>query len=172
MQVIAVVILAALGVALSCTSVRRELQVRAISPDERLELVISWLRLPPDGRIEVTLHTKEGAIDLQRPQGDWIPGPVEVSWQPDRRSVAVLVCNDIGSPLLFQHNIQANSGGGVTASTKDQLRSNLRKRYGFSSDALILYQGDPIEWACRSVDAAGKFRLLIGSKRVLPNLPD
>lgn len=170
MQVVTICMLAALTLALSCTAGRRELHVRSISPDGRLELSISWVQLPPDGRVTVTLHTQGQEIDIYRPLGDWIPGPVEVYWQQDRRSVAALVCNDIGSPLVFQYNLEEKRMASAI-STRDQLRSNLTKRYSLSQKTLGTYQGDPIEWACRSAEAGARFRLIIGSKRDLPNLP-
>jgi hypothetical protein len=169
MQVIGVFTACLLVSTLSCAPLRRELYVKSKSPDGKVVLSVWWQQIPPDGRIDVTLIERQHEVTIAAPSNDWIPGLAEVRWCPDAGRLAILICNNRSSSLIYEYDAkkkQLISAG----SCQTMLRSNLIYRYKLRDEDLAEYQNDPLQWACMSEDATSRFRESISSERELPAL--
>mgnify|MGYP003577993420 CR=1 FL=1 len=168
MQVARLIALSCLLIAWGCSPMQRRLHVRSSSPDGKLSLVVWWLQISPDGRIEITFDDGQRIRSLITPRSDWIPGLVEVAWLMKQNRVAFAVCNELSTPATYQYDYRNNKFVNDISQATTYLRTKLIQRYALSADELSSYENDPLQWACRSQSARSRFQALVGSSRQLP----
>jgi hypothetical protein len=124
---------------------------------------MTWLTLA-QGRED------RGRIIYTRP-GDSDPGVVEVYWSPDSRYFAVLLGDQITSPMLLAYDTLTRTkiDEGVF---RAKIGGVIMHRYALSEEQLRACHGDPLSWACSPFwGAPEQFQEMIGADRVLKPIP-
>jgi len=143
----------------------------SISPDGRFRLTV-WTRSNiADSSVRIALSEMESLemTILSDPADRW-PDLTEVYWDVYSKRVGVLVCDGLGSNILFAYDLDQRKAispevvvGGI--------RQSLVSRYHLTGARLQSYKGDPVACACDSRSGNfERFRNIIADRLILPPL--